>query len=495
MALGEADRDDVAIVLAAESRVRGKVFDRAGASIEGATVIVTENLAGAIVANFGVGRSGADGRFDVGGLGPGAQLRVEAEHPKAGRGLAGPFSLEEGAVREIDVRIGEGGFVRGGVRWDDKQPASGITVRGAIKGKRILFATTDQVGQYEVDPFLAGEVVLNAFPNSDALGRSTNTERTVSIGPGQDVDGADLVMPRRNESISGVAIGPEGSPVSGASIGVSVDRNGVSYRPFNKLAIAGGAANYTVLSDDTGTFTIDSLPKGQFTVWGTYPDYPEANAYNVTAGSRSVQLRFSRGAGLSGSARDKEGRPVTTYTLYAVLSQSNDRNEMLKATRGFVQESIIVQNPRGDFRISGLHAATYDLVLTTADGRGGRLEVIPLDAGESKTGLRISVSATVLARGRVVDGNKEPIAGASVGCSVAHMSEERTTRTRADGVFELAGVVAGKVTIGVTDQRTHRTTERVAVIPEGTKTHDFGIIELASGASACPTCGPAPPTR
>lgn len=493
VAIQGVDVEGVELRLGAEARVRGRVLDRNGRPLAGASVLVGEDLPNEVTTNFDLARTDGQGRYEAGGLSPG-QMRVEAEHPDAGRGIAGPVSIVAGGVHVVDVRIGAGGgMVRGTVRWQDGKPAAGVIVHGTVRGRHILRSVADDQGRYEVGPFIApsgGQVSVNAWTETDALGGSPDTAKLVAMTAGEDRDGVDLVIPRRDERIAGIVQAPDGSPLPGAAVGVAPDHRGISFRPFNKYASGLDSGNYSVLSDGAGAFTLRNLPKGKYTVWATHPDFPEGDAYDVQTGSTGVVVRFEHGASVAGRAEDGAGKPMTAFTVYAALSHLNDATPQLRSTRGYVQQWAVVEDPAGAFEVAGLHPAIYDLLVVAPDRRIGQLKEIRLRSGEARSALRVTLSQGARLKGRLVYGiNGQPAAGLWVNISLALLHEQVRAPTGADGVFVLEGIPAGTFTVHLPgDSRTRAAQNLVIDVPAGIREHDVGTVKLTRPA-------PAPPPR
>jgi RNA polymerase sigma-70 factor (ECF subfamily) len=479
-----ADRVDLALVLPAAGRVVGRVLSRAGRPLGGAQVagLVARPGRVEVITSTAVARSEEDGRFTLEGLGAG-ELRIEAEHPAEGRGLAGPFALGAGEQREVDVRIGAGSFVRGTVRWEDRRPAAGVEVMGNVRGKAALQAFTDDLGRYEVGPLCAGEAELRAVPDPDPLstdGKGANAA-TVSLGSEERKEGVDLVLPKHEAAIDGLVLDPDGQPLAGATVGVAADYKGVSYRPYNRYAIdLGEIGTFTVLSAEDGSFSIGGLPRTTLNLWAAHPSFPEAVSYGVSTGSAGVRVRFVAGATLAGQVV-AGGKPVVDYELALALSSENDASKELRAARGYVQRTLAVHDFTGAFAAARLHPAIYDLVVTAADGRGGRLAGVNVTAGQRREDLLVELGETAVVRGRVLDAAGAPVAGARVSTWVTLMLKELVTTTGDDGAFTLAGVLPGApATLMVrADPQRFPPRTQVVQVAAGAREVDAGVLMLA----------------
>jgi RNA polymerase sigma factor (sigma-70 family) len=476
-------REGVDLTLSVGAQVTGRVTTEAGRPLAGASVTVLVFEPHALedrVTSSGVARSDAAGRFSVDGLGAG-QVRVEAEHPVEGRGLAEGPRLGEGRTLQLDVRIGAGAAVSGRVTWDDGASAAGVFVEGR-RGSRAVRVTTDARGRYSIGPFSAGEVRVEAFPERDALGPVPGPQRRkIRLSAGERRKNVDLSLGRRDRALRGVTLGPDGSPIAGARIGVTPTINGTGYRPWNKYASAVDGGSYHVLSGGDGTFLLENLPRAKLALWATHPDYPETDLLLAAEGEGPVALRFRAGASLAGAVVEPDGRPVPAYTLYAALSADVDGSPELRAARGYVQAITSVHSGAGAFEIEHLQAASYDLLALAPDGRGGRLRGLTLAAGQRRSGLRIVVGDAVSLKGQVVDGaSGAPLGGVQVIGWLALLLRRVEATTDAAGNFVLHGVVpAGSVMLSVRgDGRSHGARHQTVAVPGGASRVDLGRIAL-----------------
>jgi flagellar biosynthesis/type III secretory pathway ATPase len=204
-----------------------------------------------------------------------------------------------------------------------------------------------------------------------------------------------------------------------------------------------------VLSEPDGAFRVQHLPKGTFTIFAIYPGLPEADAFRVPVATRGVRVQFAKGAALAGRVVDGRGAPIETYTLYTMLSRDNVATAELKAAQGYVQQTETVQNKAGTFEVSELHAAIYDLLVTTPAGQGGRLGGITLAPGETRRDLEVKVGDGVRVKGRVVDADGQPLSGVTVVGWLAMLKEQVKARSDTSGAFVLEGVIPGPLDLSL----------------------------------------------
>src|SRR5262249_25968976 len=152
-------------------------------------------------------------------------------------------------------------------------------------------------------------------------------------------------------------------------------------------------------SQSDGTFSVDDLAAGSYTVYASKSGYPDTQAPHVAADQTGVRLVFKpesvvAGVVVSGSA----GKPVSDYTLSVLPTQTlTDADRMAQFMGGPNKQTV--HDPSGGFEIHGLGAGTYDLVAMTSDNHAGRLGGVTLGDGEQKTGLQVQIQMGTTLRG------------------------------------------------------------------------------------------------
>jgi hypothetical protein len=425
-------------------------------------VIARADLQAGLSTNASHGQSDSTGHYEVAGLRPG-QLRVEAEHPRAGRGIGGPVRTTPGTTHEVDIVLGRG-FVRGTVTWQDGKPAP-VVVRGTIRGRVSLTAETDAAGRYELGPFAAAEVHVNAAPDADPVGAGADTARMVTIVPGEDVESVDLVIPRRDQLVSGVVLSPDDRPLPNVPIGIVRNERTPVFRSTLDALRAGG--NYATLSDASGGFVVRHLPRGTFTVWASQADHPDAEVRGVKAGTSGVRLKFLRGASLSGRTVDRSGEPCGAYSLH--LGQAAPKEVPDFTT------SKDIPAADGTFSFSALSPGTYELLALTPDGRIGRLRDVTLAEGQSRDRLTLVVDEGAQVRGRAVAETGLPLANVWLGSSIPG----GRARTDSSGFFVFKSMPSGPFNIHLPrNPQSMEAQDELVSVPVGVRQFDAGVFRI-----------------
>ena len=227
------------------------------------------------------------------------------------------------------------------VRADNGQPIEGARV--AMPNTGTVLAVSGADGRFEVTNLRAGTYGLIAYANgfprlafgSRGLG---DTGRSITLGPGQVVNGIDFALPR-GAVLSGVLLDERGEPLALAPVWVLrqqfVDGNRrlMSARETDPTS---GVENGGDITDDFGRFRIFGLRSSTYYLAGRQPDAGQTGAdrldsYDLSAppslypaggGIAEAQpLTVSTGQELSGLSFAL--RSVRTANLTVILSSPN----------------------------------------------------------------------------------------------------------------------------------------------------------------------------
>lgn len=193
--------------------VRGQVVDERGAPVVGATIEVASAHMPALAGVEGAVRSGADGRFAVPGVEPGAWI-VHAAHPTHDLGVAPVVVPERGEAPAVTVVVGDGVTIAGVVATRALEPAPGATVEVRFRAGGRVFRTVQADG--------TGRFEARGLP-LDALQLVARHDRAASPPAGVDTRearGRDdlLLVLDDDELISGVVLDAGGRPAPDISV-------------------------------------------------------------------------------------------------------------------------------------------------------------------------------------------------------------------------------------------------------------------------------------
>lgn len=400
----EAGADDVAIVLARQASIEGRVADAATGrpvpSFEARARIDPQAPRGRGGDRHGRAQANArdpEGRFRIDGLRPGTYVvEVVARGYRTARrdGVeVGPstaqvsFDLERGLSLEGTV-----------VDAEDNQPVVGATVE--VFG--LPSVATDPDGRFRLE----------------GLGNSINlqvdhplylNERLIEIDP--EASAGLLVRLRRGGSLEGSVYDGDGAPLPGAVVSGEM-------LPYQREAMA----------DAAGHYRIDGLPPGELSFRkvngpGTLEGY-ETALVRIEAG-RSATHDFGVGTRLYGLVTFA-GRPASGAALTFT-------NEQPAAGSGGRPSRSVRAAESGLYEARGLSAGAYGVVVRWENRRAGWRVIV----GEAAGGQRADIAIPDLwLAGRVVDAvTKEPLRGR------VHAEPRDTDGGRVSGHFGQDGEV------------------------------------------------------
>lgn len=292
------------IPITAACAIAGRVVDEAGQPIAGAKV--RSLLGGGSSESWFpmlLGRSqsvevGADGRFEIAGLEPGAvTLGAEA---KGFVPATEKVEIRKAERREDLVVVLARGASIAGVVVDDR----GVPIAGAKVGVErtrelapgVQFQSVDTDSQVETDEngyfLVSGVEEASASLIAEADGHAKESRRDIELG-----DGNVVFRLERLGRITGVLLDTEGRPLPGSQISVP------------------GREVTPVDTDAEGRFTLERVRPGSVSLQATGDKHLPVEGYtlHVVAGATltDVTLRAETGAVLVATVVDSNGQPVS----------------------------------------------------------------------------------------------------------------------------------------------------------------------------------------
>jgi hypothetical protein len=370
----------------------------AAATVEGAVVVAKGErpIAGAEVALFphrtrALGAralAGADGRFRIAGLAPGAyDLRAAA--PGRSPAFLPGVTVAAGQRFSVEVPLAGTGAIEGVVRNDAGAPLASARVRVVLRGDGLsgaapLEARTDFDGRYRIDGLEIGRAELVAHQEGVALG----VARAIRVAEGR-AGRADFFLPEAGFLVGGV--GPAKGPCS------------VIATPMK--AGLGTAQSARTLADGNGHFRL-AVPAGEYRVHAAPADAVRTDL-RVTPAFATVQA----------------GRTTRLELAPAAPSDASGLDILVLEPGGAPSPGAVVTIARaGDDRVA----------LATTAGEDGR---VTLDAAIGLAGRPVSLRARNGGRTGGWTGTLEPGETATVGLSPGGAVEGtvRATGRRVDG--------------------------------------------------------------
>jgi protocatechuate 3,4-dioxygenase beta subunit len=298
-----ADLGDVA--LEAGLSIRGRVRDREGSGIAGATVDATLRESGAPSEREAV--SEEDGKFLVGGLGAG-RYDVSA----AASGYATAYATATAGGEALDLRLEPGGQIAGRVVDADGAPveAAQVSAEDASEPRgpgRFFGGRADEGdGRFVLRDVAAGTYSL-------AVRAGTRGEASMSgvrVAAGRTTDVGPITL-GRGGIVQGVVVDAEGNGIPGATVNAERDAN----RRRGQVETQ---------TSSTGLFELQGVPVGPAYVTARHPAYasrpPVATTVDPDKEPVPVRIVLARGGRLEGRALFRDGRAFAggRVSVYAI---------------------------------------------------------------------------------------------------------------------------------------------------------------------------------
>jgi protocatechuate 3,4-dioxygenase beta subunit len=190
------------VVLGAPAMVTGTVLTGDGRPARNAMVLATVGASGTASEVHADAMTNREGRFSITGLAGGPLMVTVGVGNEVAQ--VGPEKLHPGGRKEITIRLQPGAGVTGVARWDDGSPIVAQTVmttQSFGEGSWMRMAgRTGADGTFAIGGLPPGEVSLYLDAReggSAAIGGGRAARVTLTLKPGEQRTGVDLVVARR----------------------------------------------------------------------------------------------------------------------------------------------------------------------------------------------------------------------------------------------------------------------------------------------------------
>ena len=427
-------RSGVSVVLRRGLSVRGLVKDEEGRPLAGAEVNLSSvrNLRagrGGVQMSFsGPGNqvrreTGADGRFEFRGLKAG-DYTVSARRPGFSRATVDPVNVAEGRATEpLELVLKPGATISGVLRDKAGAGASGWTVsaRAASQAGGPAFGPgsirteepTGPDGVFYLEGLTAGEAYDLQVMGQAGLG----PRKAGVVAP---AEGVELVVTGTGQIRGRVVDGDSGRALPDFEVRYQPDAQG-GMRFVMRMGPGRGRGPYEKqpFHAEDGSFVLEDVAAGRWTVEAFAPGYEPGSASGVTVGegeaAEGVEVRLSKGGVITGKVLEsRTGRPILDATVTAALSGGEPRMGRIRMG-GEGEDNETATDAEGRYEIAGLAPGTWTVTASHPDWSEATTSVELKEAPASadiRLGKGGSVVGTVLAAGR-------PVAGAQVALSAA----------------------------------------------------------------------------
>ena len=397
-----------------------------------------------------------DGRFDLPSVHGSRRyvLRVDRDG-FASRSLTA-VTVADGERAEVEIRLDLGGALLGRV-VDSNGRAPGeveivildLSRRSEAPEQNIESVTLSAVdGEYRVDHLSAGLKRVTV----SGIGYATTARDLVRVVEGEETELSDFVLDP-GARIVGRTIGAfDGRPLEGVRI---------SAQPVGRDNRGVAVGNYLPMeSDADGRFSYEGLAAGAHRLSFHLEGYGRVEGTHMAGDDEEVTVELLWLPSVRGFVVDAAtGEPVEEFTL--VMSLSED----LPFGGGAAGRKL--SDPGGRFEYIDPYLRGDFHLLALAEGYStGCSEAINFENGRDADGVVIRMHRGVRLRGRVTDAGGNVISGATLrlsprlgdeanetsdlflfALSRVVRSDEQTTQSDADGLFEFENVSEGRHSI------------------------------------------------
>jgi protocatechuate 3,4-dioxygenase beta subunit len=484
----------------------GRVIDARGEPVSGAEVLLsTEPMMGEFLADvfFGVDSqteqaaraepisktTGQEGRFSFRSVDPRPDYYVIVRHKDFTMAQEHPvFVGEEGEFPSPDIVLSRGSMLKGFVSDVGGNPIAGATVHtdsAYMLGEEImspdrLSAKTDASGYFEMSNVPGG--ARNVMAEAEEFGVQIRHNIMFS-GTEDDQQQVDFRLDF-GKSITGRVVGPDGAGIPAVAIRALNYGNSTSSRGSG-------------LSDDTGAFELKNLQPGSYMLHAQVQGFRQivGRGNRCQAGDTDVEIKMVGQALVRGNVVSAvTGAPVTEFTCKV---QFVDENSTIFEDTG-VNERFKGRSD-GSFELTGLDPGTYVIQASSKDLAPTISEPFTITTEDSQvSGIVIRISAGATLKGRVVDAEGKPVAGALVtthdnrhvenlfhdmlGTMLSSNATKQKARTDGEGYFVLQQLAPESYQIQVAHDDFTKHSKRNIQLGDGQEL-DLGDLVMTAGGT------------
>ncbi|HEX9189361.1 MAG TPA: carboxypeptidase-like regulatory domain-containing protein, partial [Vicinamibacteria bacterium] len=466
-----ATRSGVTVVLRHGLSLRGVVKDEEGRPMAGAEVTLStsrtirSSRGGMQMSFIGPGsqvrrETGPDGRFEFRGLKAG-DYTVAARRTGFARASVDPVKVAERQGEPLELLLRPGVTISGFVRDKTGSGASGwsVSARAAGEGGPALgpggIRTEEPTGPDGA--FLLEGAVAGESYDLQVMGPS-------GLGPRK----AGVVAPAEGVELAVTGAGQIRGRVVDAESGRAIPDFQVRYQPDAQGGMrfvmrmgpgrGRGAYEKQPFHAEDGSFVLEDVPAGRWTVEAFAPGYQAGSASGVAVvegeATEGVDVRLSKGGVIAGRVLEsRTGRPILDAAVQAQLSGAESGRAMIRMG-GEGGENEASTDAEGRYEIMGLAPGTWTVTASHPDWSEATASVELKDApavADIRLGRGGSIGGTVLAGGR-------PVGGAQVALQAAGESgfrpgrggfgDDQTALSDEGGRFRFERLSPGRYTLG-----------------------------------------------
>ncbi len=499
------DNERVAVAQSTENfdnSLSGRVLDPDGLPIEGASLLLTEGgiQSGMLELRRAMGaladrtkrkrstKTDADGRYAFKNLKPGDYSLV-TKHEEFSQYRDNMVPVAFVGETHWDITLREGIMLHGYVHSIEGGPIEKATI---VLSSSITPALMNPRKDHEADTEFTVETnaqgyyrFLNLTPDeswhlsasADTFG--TQTERNLLVDGANGTNTVDFRL-SPGETLAGIVLGPDRSPVEGAVIRV------IGYQQPQTLSSEG-------ITNAAGRFEIPNLVSGSYALIANAEGLKTERLNRVEAPKSDIQIELAEQGTVMGRVVGLSGEPVVSFTLslHQYIANSAAYGRKVKEKK-FDSED-------GTFTLTGVNEGRFSIKVAAAGYADTYSEDFEVTQGLTTTDVLIQMSSGGTIVGIVVNATTgEPLSGAVIttqdnnfqdnplmrmfGDGMPRRTTPQNTRSGKDGRFELSMLAPEIYQIQVQHPQFPLATLNNLRVSEGVPT-DAGKIQLLPGST------------
>ncbi|HEX6884191.1 MAG TPA: sigma-70 family RNA polymerase sigma factor, partial [Planctomycetota bacterium] len=360
-----------------------------------------------------------------------------------------PLVFDDTGTARVDVALPDGIEVRGRV----VEAGSGRPIPGARVGEGWTFrrsAETDAHGEY-VLPGFGVSGVQELHVQASGFGRVQRASLPAAV---DGVLRVDFELPR-GRLVRGRVLDPEGRPLAGAYVAAVASEQGAEGQRAEWLSGRTDVAGRFEIAGLTPEIRHCLLASAEGLDTRVY-DFPASESTEPELDLGDLQL--APPAVLAGTVQDEKGRPLAGVEVLLVGTNADRArlrgdSTLPPAADWYVESRRATADARGRFWFGALPAGDFRLHARTRGQPASPSVAVRLAEGELRDGFVLVYPRGEELSGTVVDDDGRGLGGVYVNASLVETRESgpwpsaspvASTRTGADGAFELSGLPAGR---------------------------------------------------
>ena len=383
----------VVVQMSAGGGVEGRVTDDDGAPKEGVSVML---MGGGGMSGMRTATTDPNGDYSIPRIVPGSYTLMLMDAGSGTFGMDGgvPVTIVEGEVTRHDFGPDDDSSTITGTVKRGESPLGGAVVMLTSSAGGMKMAAADGSGSFTFDNVAPGRYTVMAQTTMMGGG---STRARITVGPGENVPPVNLVL--STLSVTGKVVDAEtGEGVAMAQV-ILMKSDTRSVESLDEMM---GAHRGQAITGPDGSFTMDGVDAGTYTLRVTAADYVELSLPGVSAGGGAVTARLSGGSVLKVTVLTPDGTPASGATVVRVGEDGSESISFSMSMQGMADENGVatLRLPPGPHRLSA-ESATFPRIEFQADGsagettvrlpKGADLLVIVTDAGQPVTGAEITL--------------------------------------------------------------------------------------------------------